>query len=75
MRIKPEHQYVAARLWKPDEPVTFDNLCIYTYGGEILTGTLESAKGFCEYAARMSKEKDAETNPYKPYKITFEEWT
>lgn len=70
-----EHQYVAARLWKPDEPVTFKNLCIYTYGKDILTGTLEDAQSFCLYADRMSRQKDVEANPYKPYKITFEEWT
>lgn len=72
--MKSEFQYVAARLWHPDQPVTWKNLCIYTYGGEVLTGNFEDAIGFCEYAGRMSRNVDSENNPYKPYKINFEEW-
>lgn len=63
-----EFPFVVASLWRPNDPVDWDNLSIYTFGTEVQVGTLEQAISFKEYVERMSK-----NGPHKIYKISFEE--
>lgn len=65
-----EFPFVVASLWRPDDPVDWENLSIYTYGHEVQFGTLEQAINFKRYVERMSKNNKS---PHKIYKITFEE--
>lgn len=74
-----EFPYVVAQLWRPSDAVTWKNLKIYTYGSQVLFGSVEDAKGFKEYVKHQkdyngsSKDNDPENNPWKIYRIDFEE--
>src|SRR5215217_8881189 len=67
--------YVVASLWRQQYPVDWENLRIYTYGGDVLFGSIEDANGFLGYVKRQkhydntSYDSDPEGNPWKIYKI------
>lgn len=58
-------KFVVARPWYPHDP---DQLCIYVYGCEIQTGTLDDAKEFLKYVKRRSGNAE---HDYAIYKLTF----
>lgn len=64
-----EFNYVVARKWEPDDPIT--DLCIYTCGHQIQTGTLEDAQEFLSY---VQSRADAHEQ-YHIYKVTYEKLT
>ena len=56
--------YVIARPWDENDPT---NLCIYAYGSEVQSGTMDSAKNLLEYVHMMSPDKR-----YSIYRVNFE---
>ena len=58
--------YVVARKWNPEDPITA--LCIYTYGHQIQTGTLADAISFLEYVTEQSEPDEQ----YHIYKVHYE---
>lgn len=69
---KDEFPYVVASLWRPQDPVDWGNLCIYTYGSQVQVGNMEDAEYFKGYVERNSKNSGPD-NPHKIYKLNFEE--
>jgi hypothetical protein len=67
--IQEEFNYVVARKWAPDDPIT--DLCIYTYGHQIQKGTLADAQRFLEYVQSGADEKEE----YHIYKVSYEKLT
>lgn len=72
---REEFPYLAARLWRPNDPVDWSNLCIYHYESKILYGDKSDAKAFLEYVNRQKSEGATEDNPYKIYRVDFWELT
>jgi hypothetical protein len=72
MTDKEEYPFVVANLWHPEKPLTWQNLCIYTYGRQVQFGNIDEAENFKKYVERMSKNVSAD-NPHKIYRINFEE--
>jgi hypothetical protein len=71
---KEEFPYVVANLWRPQDPVTWKNLCIYAYGSQVQFGNIDDAEYFRKYVERNSSKSDPLlNNPHKIYKINFEE--
>lgn len=72
---KEEFPYVVANLWRPNDPVDWRNLCIYTYGSEVLFGNKDDAEYFRKYVISKSSNKKytEEENPHKIYRINIEE--
>lgn len=54
--LQPEEtfSFVIAKPWRPDEPMTHDNLCIYTYGSQIQKGTMAEAEAMLAYVKHPS---------------------
>ena len=78
--VTEKFPYIAARLWYPDEPVTWKNLCIYTYGNQVLFGDKENADWFLGYVNRQYEGvggpiDKSKNNPYKIYRLDFKELT
>lgn len=64
--------FVVADLWRPKDPVTWENLSIYTYGKQVQFGEIQDAIFFKNYVDRNSL-PTSEDNPHKIYRIHFEE--
>lgn len=66
--------YIIARKWENDESIV-NNLCIYSYGGQIQEGARKDAQELLEYVNMMDdrRKKEKKLNPYKIYKVIYEE--
>lgn len=65
---QPQHElfnYVVARKWKQEDPITA--LCIYTYGHQIQTGTLADAQEFLAYVTERAEPDEQ----YHIYKVNY----
>lgn len=61
-----EINYVVGYPWEKEEPL---NLCIYTYGSDIQSGTMKQAKSFLEYVKQRSDKEDKDK--YAIYVVTL----
>lgn len=67
--IEEAFSYVIAKPWRPDEPMTHDNFCTYTYGSQILNGTMTDAEAMLDYVKRHSNGGEGE---WAIYRISYE---
>ena len=56
--------YVIAHKWNPDDPDS--NLGIYSFFGDVQTGTLEEAQEMLGYVKKMSRDKQ-----WDIYQVSF----
>lgn len=67
--IEEAFSYVIAKPWRPNDPITHDNLCIYTYGSQIQRGTMADAEAMLDYVKRPSNGGEGE---WAIYRISYE---
>lgn len=63
--MEEKFSFVIAKKWRKNEPASFSNLGIYTYGEDIHTGTIEIARELLAYVQRKNPDEK-----YHIYKIT-----
>ncbi len=65
--LEEQFNYVVARKWNPEDPI--HALCIYTYGDQIQTGTMEDAQEFLTYVTAQADPGEQ----YHIYKVNYEQ--